>query len=233
MYQCHHTVAMGRKAARPIRVLIVDDHRTFAQALSLALGLEPDLLPRAVSSAAEAAAAMDAEHPDVVLLDVVMPGIDGIEVAQRIAARAGGVRVLVLSEYQDDLLKSRSLRAGALGYLSKNESMERVIEAVRRVHAGEDLVDPAERERLLRRAERRRWQHATERQRADRLSARESEILQLMADGLGPGDIVGRLSITPNTLRTHVQNILTKLGVHSKTQAVMVAIRQGKVSART
>jgi len=168
-----------------------------------------------------------------VLLDVVMPGIDGIELAQRIAARAGGVRVLVLSEYQDDLLKSRSLRAGALGYLSKNESMERVIEAVRRVHAGEDLVDPAERERLLRRAERRRWQHATERQRADRLSARESEILQLMADGLGPGDIVGRLSITPNTLRTHVQNILTKLGVHSKTQAVMAAIRQGKVSTRT
>lgn len=230
--RCDDALGMGREPLRAIDVLIVDDHRTFGQAMALAFGLQPDLEARSVSSADEAEAAIRARRPDVAVIDALMPGTDGIELTRSIVAADPRTRVVVLSEYQDDLLKTRAIGAGASGYLSKNEPLEQVMETIRRCFAGEPVMEAAELERLLRRGHRRRWEHATERQRADRLSPRESEILQLMADGSDPTEISVRLSITPNTLRTHVQNILTKLAVHSKTQAVMVAVRQGKVSTR-
>jgi DNA-binding NarL/FixJ family response regulator len=215
-----------------IKVLVVDDQQSFAQALSLALGLEDDLEVRAVTSGEAAGAAIGEDRPDVIILDAGMPGDDGVEVTRRIRRSDPTVGVIVLSDYEDEVTKARALEAGASGVLSKTGPLAGVIDAVRRIRAGEPLVPPEEVERLLRRVRHRRREDSTEAERADRLSLRERQILQLMAEGLIGKEIAARLTISPHTLRTHMQNIMTKLGVHTKTQAVLVALRHGKVVAR-
>ncbi len=215
-----------------IGVLLVDDHRTFVQALAMVLSLQPDMRARTATSGIEAERAAEEELPDVVLMDVAMPGRDGIEVAATLLERYPGLPIVILSAHDDDLLRARALRAGVHGFLSKLEPLDRVIEAVRAARVGQPLLEPADEARLRFQTKRRRVPHGTERQRSERLSAREREILQLMVDGFESPEIVLQLGISPATLRTHVQNILTKLGVHSKTQAVLLAVRQGRVTAR-
>jgi DNA-binding NarL/FixJ family response regulator len=124
------------------------------------------------------------------------------------------------------------MEAGAVGYLSKLAPLSELPDAVRRASRGETLMDPEELLRLERYMRHRRHQEATERQRTNRLTPRQTEILQLLADGVPVAAIADRLGMTRQTLRTHVQNILTRLGVHTKTEAVTVAIRHGKISAR-
>jgi DNA-binding NarL/FixJ family response regulator len=138
----------------------------------------------------------------------------------------------VLATEQSDLQQARAVEAGAVGIVSKYESVEAVARAVRGAAAGEPLLSAEERRRLLRRLRHRRAERANAQQRADRLTPRETEILQHMADGARPEQIAAFLGITVPTLRTHVQNVLTKLGVHSKTEALAFAIRHGKVTAR-
>jgi two-component system, NarL family, response regulator LiaR len=222
-----------KTSAPPISVLVVDDHRAVAEAIRDAFDGDKAFSARAAWSGEEALEAVSRDRPDVVLMDVTMPGIGGLEATRKIAEHAPDVKIIMLSAHEDDLVKARALEAGALGYLSKISPMGELVEAVRRAVKGEPLLDQEEVGRLERRLHRRRSQDATEKARANRLSARETEILQLMADGLAPTEIASRLSISQHTLRTHVQNILTKLGVHSKVEAIVVAIRHGKVSART
>jgi DNA-binding NarL/FixJ family response regulator len=223
---------MTDRAVRKTDVLVVDDHATFAESLARVLSLEPDLRARIARSGIEAERAVEEAVPDVVLMDVSLPGADGIEVTSRLLREHPGLPIVILSAHDDDPLRARAAAAGVRGYLSKFEPLDRVFEAIREVRAGRALMDRSDEARLRLQGKRRRIPHATERQRSERLSAREREILQLMADGFEPREISQQLGITPATLRTHVQNILTKLGVHSKTQAVLLAVRQGRVTAR-
>ena len=225
---CQHTgVAKG---GRPISVLVVDDHRTFAEALAVAFGLEKDLDVRVASTAAEAVAAAERMQPDVVLMDVEMPGVDGIEAIRRLAETHPRARVLVLSAHDEDLLRARALEAGAVGYVSKAAPIRSLPEIVRKARRGEPIIEREEVERLQRVLRHRRREEATQRQRVGRLTPRQTEILQLMADGVPMDEIAARLNLTRATLRTHVQNILTRLSVHTKVEALAVAIRHGKVS---
>lgn len=217
-----------------IRVLIVDDHRMFADALRLALDGERDVEVVGVAGGADQVDDVARRlRPAVALVDLDTPGRDPVDVVRAVLRGAPEAAVLALLAQQSDLLVARIVEAGAAGHLSKYEPVTAVIDLVRRAAAGTDLLGPRERRRLLGRLHHRRAEQATAQQRADRLTARELEILQHMANGEAPVVIATTLGMSPATLRTHVQNVIMKLGVHSKTEALAFAIRHGKVSARS
>jgi DNA-binding NarL/FixJ family response regulator len=216
--------------AGPIRVLIVDDERTFGEALELALRHEKDLtVVEVTTSGDDAVRAVDEHHPDVVLMDVSMPGMGGIEATRRIKEEDPDARVVILSGHEDPLLLARAVQAGAAGMLRKTEAVVEVAGSVRRAHRGEPLHDEEEVEAALRRLRHRRVQDEDVRQRLLRLTPRETEVLRSMAVGGTAEAVAERLGMSPHTLRTHTQNILTKLGVHSKMEALVLAIRYGTV----
>ena len=214
-----------------ISVLIVDDHRAFGEALAVALGKEADLDIIEVTVDGESAVVTaEARWPDVVLVDLQMPGIDGFETTRRIRSVSKETAVVVLTGSDDELSLGRAMQAGAHGVLHKTAAVQDLAEAVRAAHRGEPLNGHDEIEFALRRLRRLRAHDDDIAQRFDRLTARELQILQLLADGTGTDDIATQLDVSRNTLRTHIQNILTKLGVHSKLDAIVAAIRHGRVT---
>ena len=216
-----------------IATLVVDDHRTFGEAMRIALDQEKDVQVVGVATSGIEGVALAEEHrPHVVLMDIEMPGMDGIEAIRRIKENAPEARVVVVSAHQGELVLARAVEAGASGYLSKETALSEIVGSVRLAFQGEPLMPPDEVRRVLRHLRHRRTQEASEQQRVDRLTPRETEILQLMAQGMPTDDIAEHLSVSPYTLRTHVQNILKKLGVHSKLEALAFAIRHGKVAAQ-
>lgn len=222
---------MPAATSGPIRVLIAEDHKAFAEALQRVIDLEKGL--EVVTIASDGATAVDLvveNHPDVVIMDVEMPNLDGIAATRRIKEASPETYVVILSAHQDDTLVARAVEAGASGYLSKTQSVEDVAAAVRAAAGGESLIEADEVARILAALRKRREEDADARARADRLTPRQVEILQLMADGLGSDRIAEKLEISRQTLRTHVQNILTRLKVHSKLEALSYAIRYGKVT---
>lgn len=221
---------MGADEAR-ISVLIVDDHRAFGEALGVALDKEEDLDVVAVTADGESATeAAQAKQPDVVLVDLQMPGIDGLETSRRIRAVSKETTVVVLTGSEDELALGRAIQAGAHGFLRKTAAVQDLAQAVRTAHRGEPLNAHDEIEFALRRLRRLRARDDDVGQRFDRLTPRELQILQLLADGKSPDDIATQLDVSRNTLRTHIQNVLMKLGVHSKLDAIVAAIRHGRVS---
>lgn len=223
----------GRSDMRPnpITVLIVDDERTFGEALELALAHEDDLAIVEVATDGEHAIDATAERaPDVVIMDVSMPGMSGIEATRRIKEARPETQVVILSGHDDEHLLARAIQAGALGVLRKTEAVANVADTVRLAREGALLHSEDEIERALRRLRHRRDAEDDARRRLERLTPRETEILGLMAKGHSPEDIARELAMSPNTLRTHTQNVLTKLGVHSKMEALVLAIRHGKVA---
>ncbi|HEV8421156.1 MAG TPA: response regulator transcription factor [Actinomycetota bacterium] len=222
---------MATKRASSISILVVDDHRTFAEALALAVRLERDMEAWVAANGADAVEIVRRERPHVVLLDMEMPGMGGVETIRRLLEVEPETKIVVLSAHDDDLVKARAVEAGAIGYVSKITPLTDLPDLVRRAHRGEPILDTQERSRLLRHLRHRRHQEATERQRVNRLTPRQTEILQMLAEGVPPSEIAGRLGMSPLTLRTHVQNILTRLGVHTKLEAMALAIRHGKVKA--
>jgi DNA-binding NarL/FixJ family response regulator len=215
---------------KTITVLIVDDQRTFGEALQLALSKEKDIRVVDVVTDGDAAVEAAAEHrPDVVLMDVAMPGMSGIEATRRIKDAEPNAQILVLSGYEDDLMLARAVQAGALGVLPKTEAIVDVARSVRQAHRGEALHPDEEIEGALRRLRHRREQDSSVEQRLARLTPREVEILQAMARGTPNDSVADALKMSPHTLRTHTQNIITKLGVHSKLEALVLAIRHGRV----
>ena len=201
-----------------IRVLIADDHAVVRQGLRTFLDLQEDI--EVVGEAADGAEALDAAErlaPDVVLLDLVMPGIDGIEAIRRLRERAPDARAIVLSSFVDDDKLFPAVRAGAAGYLLKDVQPQEIVEAIRTVHGGGALLHPQVAARLL--------EELTE----DPLTPREREVLVLIGRGM-PNKLIAReLSLSEKTVKAHVSSILGKLGVTDRTQAALYAVREGLV----
>lgn len=219
-----------KRRGRAIRVLIADDHRTFADALQVAIRLHAGISVVGVVHDGEAAvAAADEKKPDVILMDSQMPRLDGIAATRKIKEVHPDARVIMLSAFEDDRSVARAIDAGAAGFLSKERPVKDVASSIKAAFRGEPLLEPAEVKRILKFLKKKRAEDVEAGGRVERLTARETEILQLMADGLSPERVAERLGISRHTLRTHVQNVLFKLKVHSKLEALALAIRFGKV----
>ena len=207
----------------PIRVLVVDDHSVFCDALATMLSVEPDIeVVGKGNSAREAIEMTNALQPDVVLLDVHMPDGSGVEAAAGIKKMLPKTQVVILTSDEEESMLRSAVQAGVTGYLSKHEAAPQVIQAVRSAARGESLIAPYMLARLL---------HGMQRPaapaRTGPLTPRELEVLQELALGQDGDSISQSLKMSPNTVRTHVQNILSKLHVHSKLEAVSRAVREG------
>jgi two-component system response regulator DegU len=209
----------------------VDEHRAVAEAIGGAMSSERGLAVSVAWSGEEALEVVRRDPPDVILMDVAMPGMGGLEATRRILEANPDVKIIMLSAHDDDLLKARALETGAAGYLSKISPMDQLVDAVRKARRGEPLHEQEEIDRLQRRLRRRRSVEESERERVARLSQRETEILGWMAEGLDTQSVADKLGITHATVRTHTANALTKLAVHSKVEAVVLLIRHGKVAS--
>jgi NarL family two-component system response regulator LiaR len=203
-----------------IRVLLVDDHPVVRQGLRALLSTHEGIEVVGEADDGEAAvAAADRLSPDVVLMDVVMPGLDGVEALRRIGERRPQTRVVMLTSYADERRAMEAVDAGASGFLLKDASPRDVAAAIRAAHRGEAVLHPAVAAKLL--AERRRPPAAH----AD-LTARELDVLRLIARGLQNKQIAAQLHVSEKTVKTHVSAILRKLGVTDRTQAAMYAVRE-------
>jgi two-component system, NarL family, response regulator LiaR len=202
----------------PIRVLIADDHAVVRQGLRTFLDLQEDVEVVGEAADGEQALAAVAElEPDVVVIDLVMPNVDGIEVIRRLKQHAPGTRAIVLSSFIEDDKLFPAVRAGAAGYLLKDVQPQELVAAIRTVHAGGSLLHPAVAARLMK-------EIAT-----DPLTPREREVLALIARGM-PNKLIAReLDVAEKTVKAHVSSILAKLGVADRTQAALFAVREGLV----
>jgi DNA-binding NarL/FixJ family response regulator len=211
-------------ASKPIRVLLVDDHQLLTGSLSQLLAREPDIEVVGVAGTVADATVMARERLDVVLMDYRLPDGTGADAARAIKARWGNVRIVMLTALNDDETVLESIQAGADGYLTKDRAVEEVVSAVRSAHAGETLLPRSVIMGIAQRVAAARDKGADRRQ-VEQLTPRELEVLRALTDGLSTPEICNRLFIAPNTLRTHVQNIMGKLRVHSKLEAVAFALR--------
>ncbi len=210
-----------------IRILIVDDHEMVRNGLSVMMEREADFtVVGEAQNGKEAVEMVSKLHPDVVLMDLRMPEMDGVEAMRQIRATQDDVKFLVLTTYDSDEYIFDAIEAGAKGYLLKDASREELFRAVRTVHRGESLIEPGVVSRVLDRLTELSHRAA---QGPDHLalSEREVEVLQLMAKGSANKQIAGDLSITESTVKTHVANIFQKLEVSHRTEAVTKAMSQG------
>jgi len=212
------------RMARAIRVLIVDDHPVVREGLELMLGRRPNLA--VVGQAADGWEALEQTRqlrPDVVLMDLRLPRVDGVEATRRLLAEFPGTRVLILTTYDQDELVLAGLRAGASGYLLKDSPREDIFRAIEGVHRGETVLHPRVAARVV--------EHATAGPAAPEipspLSERERDVLNCLADGLSNREIAARLAIAESTVKTHLANLFVKLGVSDRTEAVTTAVRRG------
>lgn len=211
----------------PIRVLVADDQTLVREGLVTMLGLIPGIeVTGAAGDGAEAIELAARLRPDVVLMDLRMPRVDGVEATRRLAASGRGPRVVVLTTYADDESIFAALEAGALGYLTKDSGAEEIARAVRTVHAGQALLEPAVQRRLIESLRRRPPAPAPPPAPHD-LTPREVEVLGLIAKGLSNGDIARRLFVSEATVKTHVNNIFSKAGLRDRAQAVRYAFDHG------
>jgi two-component system, NarL family, response regulator LiaR len=199
-----------------IRVLVADDHAVVRQGLRTFLGLQEDIdVVGEAADGEEALALAERLAPDVVLIDLVMPGVDGIEALRRLRERVPAARAIVLSSFVDDDKLFPAVRAGAAGYLLKDVQPQELVAAIRTVHGGGALLHPTVAARLM------------EELADDPLTPREREVLALIGRGLPNKQIARELGIAEKTVKAHVSAVLAKLGVSDRTQAALYAVREG------
>jgi two-component system, NarL family, response regulator LiaR len=206
-------------ASATIRVLIVDDHALVRSGLESILQLFDDIeLVAQADSGAAAVRLCRQIRPDVVLMDLIMPGTNGVTATEEILRERPATRVLALTSFSDEELIEAALRAGAIGYLLKNITGEQLAEAIRAAHAGRSTLAPEAAEALI------HVVSAPQVATGD-LTRRERQVLALVADGLSNADIADRLVISRSTVKTHVSSVIAKLGASSRTEAATIAVR--------
>lgn len=204
----------------PIRVMLVDDHTVVRSGLGAFLMAFDDLeFVGEAGSGEQAVRLCDSLQPDVVLMDLVMPGMDGAAATKAIREKCPDIQVIALTSFKEEDLVQGALEAGAIGYLLKNVSADELAEAIRSAHAGKPTLAPEAAQALI---------QASRRPPAvgEDLTPRENEVLALMVDGLSNPEIAERLVVSRSTAKFHVSSILTKLGVSSRTEAVALALQQ-------
>jgi DNA-binding NarL/FixJ family response regulator len=201
--------------SREITTLIVDDHEVVREGLRLALSRAPHI--RVIGEAADGASAValaERRRPDVVIMDVRMPGMDGLAATKILSEKLPETSVLIFTAYSERSLLSRGLESGAKGYILKEAPHQTLLRAIEKVANGDGYVDPALMPAFL-----------SGKERDDMLTAREREILQLLADGMSNADVAAKLFISQETVKSHVRHILAKLEADTRTHAVAIALR--------
>jgi DNA-binding NarL/FixJ family response regulator len=206
----------------PTRVLLVDDHRMFAELVAASLSAEPDFEIVGMALSGRAAVTMAVElAPDLILLDFALPGEDGLAVATRLQEAVPGVRVVMLTGQQDESLLRSAFACGCAGFVTKDQAVDHLIDAIRAVRAGRVVLDADLTARLA--------APPPKLGLGSRLTRRELEVLELLGYGVTTRDIASRLFISVNTARNHVQRLIAKLGAHSRLEAVAIARRSGLI----
>ncbi|MDX3850907.1 response regulator transcription factor [Streptomyces sp. AK02-01A] len=217
----------------PIRVMLVDDQVLLRTGFRMVLAAQPDM--EVVAEAGDGAEAIDALRStavDVVLMDVRMPRLDGVEATRRICAQPDPPKVLILTTFDLDEYAFSGLKAGASGFMLKDVPPGELLNAIRSVHSGDAVVAPSTTRRLLDRFSAMLPTGGKPRHKeVDRLTEREREVMLLVAQGLSNGEIAGRLVLSEATVKTHVGRILTKLGLRDRVQVVVLAYETGLVRA--
>lgn len=209
---------MTDPASQPIRVMLVDDHAMVRRGLATFLRIFDDLQLVGEAESGEAAIQLCADVlPDVVLMDMVLPDMDGAASTRVIRQRFPHVQVIALTSFKTGDLVRNALDAGAIGYLLKDVSAEQLVQAIRSAHVGRATLSPEVAQTLVEAVNQPRPEY--------NLTKRELEVLELMVDGLNNTQIAGQLTVSPSTIKSHVSNILSKLGVESRTEAVTLALR--------
>ena len=215
---------MTTSSSQPIRVMLVDDHTMVRRGLAAFLKAFDDLqLAGEAESGTEAIQLCARILPDVILMDMVMPDMDGATATRAIRQQFPQVQVIALTSFKEGDLVKNALEAGAIGYLLKDVSADELVWAIRAAHTGRATLSPEAAQALVETAN----QPATP---GLDLTEREREVLALMIEGLNNTQIAGRLTVSPSTIKSHVSNILAKLGVASRTEAVTLALRNRIVS---
>jgi NarL family two-component system response regulator LiaR len=215
---------MQTSPSKPIRVMLVDDHMMVRRGLATFMKVFDDLQLAGEAESGEAAIQLCAQvMPDVILMDMVLPVMDGATATRAIRQQFPQVQVIALTSFKEGELIKNALEAGAIGYLLKDVSADDLVRAIRAAHAGRATLSPDAAQALV---------ETTSQPPAPGLdlTEREREVLTLMIEGLNNTQIAGRLTVSPSTIKSHVSNILAKLGVASRTEAVTLALRNNIVS---
>jgi DNA-binding NarL/FixJ family response regulator len=214
-----------------VRIVVADDHEVVRAGFAALLDTQPDFAVLGTASDGAEAVQISRElHPDVILMDVRMPGTDGIEATRQLTASAGGPRVIILTTFDLDAYVYDALCAGASGFLLKDVTAERLFDAVRVVAVGEALLAPTVTRRLISEFARQRPAAPDPPAAIAELTPRETEVLMLLAEGLSNPEIADRLVITEETVKTHVSRVLHKLALRDRAQAVVIAYESGLVT---
>jgi NarL family two-component system response regulator LiaR len=205
----------------PIRLMLVDDHQMVRNGLKTFLMVHKDLeLVGEAANGEQALSLLDRTRPDVVLMDLKMPGLDGIQTTRAMLARAPGVRVIALTSFKEQDMIQQALEAGVIGYLLKDIGCDDLADAIRAATRGQPALAPEAMQALFRAATRGPAL-------GDDLTDRESQVLALMAEGSSNDAIAAHLVIGPSTVKSHVSSVLSKLGASSRTEAVSLALKHG------
>ena len=213
----------------PVRIVLADDHAMMRAAFRTILEAHDLLVVGEAADGREAIRVVQRERPTVILLDIRMPVLDGIEAAREILDSVPDTRVLVLTTFDDDDLVDAALRVGVAGFLLKNSTPEELVRAVRRVAAGDSVLDPSVTARVVARLANMHPLIA-DRRAVERLTEREKDVLHLMAQGLSNAEIAATLHVGEATAKTHLSRVLSKLGVRDRVQAVIHAHETGFAS---
>ncbi len=213
-----------------IKLMLVDDQRLMRDGMRTILELEPDLKVVAeAENGLEALEQFKTARPDVVLMDIRMPEMDGVEATRRLVAEYESALVIILTTFDDDQYIFEGLRAGALGYLLKDVSGTELAEAIRTVHAGGALIEPSVARKMVAEFARLPSTGSVETDLIDPLTEREEEVLRMLAQGLTNREIAQRLHLAEGTVKNYVSTVLTKIGVRDRTQAALKASKLGLI----